>query len=207
MNDPSTTPHVRRRRRNVPRLLDARTTAWPVGLLLLLVSIGAWQADAGDAPRSAAARTAELSPRAFGGLRLEVPRTWVTLERADEHVTWGAAGRDHLVTLSSTEAAADPLLAVVHALARESVQSIPDARVVAGPTVVEPVGGLPRGDAFVVVELELAADGNAPLRVVQAWRRDARAGIDVVATWTSSDGRWPVDPRTSVPRVDSAPAR
>ena len=29
----------------------------------------------------------------------------------------------------------------------------------------------------------------------------SRAGVDVVATWTSADGTWPVSPRESMPRT------
>lgn len=205
-----TMPHRSRDRAAVPRkVLDARTARWPVGLLLLLVAIGTWQADA-DRPREPAGRPAqaELAPRAFGDLRLEVPRSWRTLERAEGHVTWGAADRSHLVTLASTEAAPEPLLAVVRELARETRESLPGGRVVAGPTSVDAGPELRRGDSFVLVELEVDVGGVAgPLHVVQAWRRDARAATDVVATWTSTDGTWPVDPRAALPRVDGAPAR
>lgn len=188
------------------RLMDARTAAWPVGLVLLLVALGTWQADAGAPAPTAQAEAGRLESRAFGSLRLEVPRSWRTLERTDTHVTWGAADRRHLVTLASTEAAPDPLLSVVRELARESLRSIAGAQVVAGPTRLES-DVLRRGDAFVLVELQVDDEAGRPLRVVQAWRRDSRAGIDVVATWTSRDGSWPADPRRIVPRTDSGPAR
>jgi hypothetical protein len=47
-------------------------------------------------------------------------------------------------------------------------------------------------------------DGGNSLDIVQLWRRDSRAQVDVVATWTSADGDWPVSPRSSIPRAEAS---
>jgi hypothetical protein len=172
---------------------------WPLGLLVLLVALGAWRV--GDERGETTAPPPEpVAPRAFGELRLDVPRAWRTLDRTSDHVTWGAADRSHTVTLASTEASTLPLSAVVREVARQSSQSVPGTRVVEGPTLLELGDRAPRDDAAALVRLEVVESGRR-LDVVQVWRRDSRAGVDVVATWASTDGAWPLSPRDALPRA------
>jgi hypothetical protein len=164
---------------------------------VLVVVLAAWRT--GESPRAAEGPPpAPISERAFGQLRLDVPTDWVELERADGRITWGDRSRTHTVTLASAEASSLPLVEVVRALARESERVLPAARVVRAPRAIDVDLPRPREDAVVLVDLEV--DGpHGPLQVVQAWRRDTRSGLDVVATWTSADGSWAVEPRDAVP--------
>lgn len=193
-----TVPTNRRRAR---RARELPLLAWPIGLVLLLIALGAWRAGADErsaAPAAAAAPV--LAARAFGDLRLPIPTRWQTLDRGGERVTWGSSDRRHTVTLASTEASTLPLVAIVGEVARQSSRDLEGTRVVTGPTRIEPAEPIGRDDAVVFVEFEVV-ESSRTLQVVQTWRRDARAGIDIVATWTSSDGSWPADPRRSIPTV------
>jgi hypothetical protein len=184
------------------RRVDPATVAWPIGLVLLLVALGAWRAGSEHDGNDATAAPTDVATRAFDQLRLGVPRGWKTLDRTDGRITWGAADRVHTVTLASTEASSMPLVAIVREVARQSTESVPGSRVMSGPTLVDTGSDLPRGDSLVEVRLAVIDQGRE-LQVVQAWRRDARAGHDIVATWTSGDGAWPVVPRTSIPAWSS----
>jgi hypothetical protein len=44
-----------------------------------------------------------------------------------------------------------------------------------------------------------AAREARALEIAQSWRRDQRAGLDMVATWTSLDGTWPIQPHDGIP--------
>lgn len=177
----------------------ARLASWPLTLALLV----AWREHALPETSGAPAQgraPVKLEARSFGDLRLAVPAGWVTLDRRDGHVTWGEPDRSHTVTLAATEASVLPLPGVVAAVVRESESALPGARADGRAVPVDVPGGAPRGDAAVVARFVVDDDGGQRLHVAQAWRRDARAGIDVVATWTSADGRWPVPPRSGIPR-------
>jgi hypothetical protein len=170
--------------------------------VLLLVALGAWRVGGEQEHREAATEPTDVATRAFEQLRLDVPRRWRTIERTDGRISWGTSDRVHTVTLASTEASATPLVAIVREVARQSTESVPGSRVVSGPTLVDTGRELPRGDSLVEVRLAVVDQGRE-LQVVQAWRRDARAGHDIVATWTSGDGTWPVVPRESIPEWSS----
>ncbi len=190
---------ARRATSEPPRRVDRSLVAWPLGLLVLLVALGVWRAG-GDVQRESTSITSVstvTSVRTVGAASIELPRTWREVERSGDRATWQSPDSRHSVTLAHAEAAPVPLVAVVRAVARESGTSIAGTRVVDGPTIVDPDARLRRGDAVVLLRLRVER-GDESLEVVQAWRRDARAGIDVVATWTSSDGAWPVDPRTTI---------
>lgn len=177
---------------------------WPIGmfvLVLLLASIGAWRGAHGAARGEPVERGPVLEERRFGDLRLTVPSDWRTLDRSGAHVTWGSADRSHTVTLGWTEASVLPLPGVVAAMARESVAQLPGARIVRDPSPIE-LDGAPRQDSAMLVELRVE-DARGVLAIQQAWRRDVRAGLDLVATWTSSDGSWPVSPETSIPHANA----
>jgi hypothetical protein len=179
--------------------VDRGTVALAVVLALAIVAAIAWRVTGGSEHGAVTAgATAPVlgAARTFGDLRLSVPRGWTTLARDGDRITWGAPDRSHVVTLSATEASSLPLMAVVGDVADELAAS--GVEVVDGPTLVDPGEPLPRGDSFVLVRLRTSTD-HGQVDVVQAWRRDSRASADVVATWTSTDGRWPVDPRTAVP--------
>lgn len=198
MHAPLTIDHPTSTSRRRPRRIDPRTAAWPIGLAMLLVAIGAWRIGSSPDAGSASSGQAPVSTRAFDDLRLVVPRGWNTIERADGRITWGAPDRAHTVTLASTEASTLPLVAIVREVARQSTESVPNSRIVSGPTLVDTGGDLPRGDSLVELRLIVIEQGRQ-LQVVQTWRRDSRAGYDIVATWTSSDGAWPITPRHSIP--------
>ena len=190
-------PRSRRRRRAA---FDHRLLAWPVGLALLLAALAVWRSDDGAPMRDVATAESASAVRSFGDLRLRVPSAWVTLQRRRDSVTWGTPTRSHAVTLAATEAAPIPLLIVARDVARQAGETMPGTRIVNGPTQLEDADLASRGDALVVTEFEVEAHAQARrLQVMQTWRRDAHSGHDIVATWTSSDGHWPIDPRSQLP--------
>lgn len=187
----------RRRRRRVGSV-DVATVAWPIGLALLLTIVGIWRVGSHEPAAGADAPPAHtLAPRSFDDLRLPVPRTWTVLDRQRDRITWGDPARTHTVTLAATDAASLPLVSVVRAVAEESRGALPGTRIVEPPRAIDPDERLPRGDSVVLVGFEVD-DAGGPVRIVQAWRRDSRAGRDIVATWTSTDGTWPADPRVAI---------
>jgi hypothetical protein len=185
-----------------PRRTSITTAAWPVGLVLLLVALGTWRVSNetrdGDAPPAPGVPTA---PRSFGDAKLDVPRTWRTLGRSRERITWGAADRSHTVTLASTEASAVALPTIVREVVEQSTDSLPGASVASDPVDIDLGDRAPRGDSAVLVRFVVGDGSHAPIHVVQVWRRDARAGIDLVETWTSADGTWPASPRELLPQA------
>jgi len=198
---PPRTPSTTRRRRPV----DPPTIAWPIGLVLLLVALGAWRV--GDEPRAAADSATEptsVAPRTFGDARLEVPRSWQTLDRSGERVTWGASDRSHTVTLASTEASSVPLPTIAREVVAQSSDSLPEASTAGDPVAIDLQGRAPKGDSAVLVPFEVGDGTHPPIQVVQVWRRDSRAGVDLVATWTSADGTWPASPRELLPRASGS---
>ena len=188
------TPSLDGRRRPLPVL------AWPLVALAVVLALLAWRTDhrpgstSTHAPGDVAAAT-----RSVGELHLRVPASWRQLERVgDERATWGEPDRTHVVTLAATESSGEPLLAIVAQVARDARASMPGVEVVDGPTRIEAPSHVPHGDDVVRLQLRARTDAG-PVDVVQVWRRDARAATDVVATWTSTDGRWPTDPADSIP--------
>ncbi|MCW2956180.1 MAG: hypothetical protein JWO69_1049 [Thermoleophilia bacterium] len=172
-------------------------------LVVLVAGLAVWRFSDADPERTraAAGAAAEATPtmvRRWSDAGITLPRGWVVLDRARDHVTWGSSDRSHTVTLAATEASVLPLPGVVAAVARDAPRSLPGSRVVGAPTQVELDGRTARGDAAFALELEVDSAGAA-LHLLQVWRRDARAERDLVATWTSNDGRWPIDPLRSVP--------
>lgn len=196
---PTTPPRAACRRR-----VDPPTIAWPIGLVLLLVALGTWRV--ADDPHQRTAPPAEetrTAPRSFGSAKLDVPRTWRTLGRSAERITWGAASRSHTVTLASTEASSVALPTIVREVVAQSADSLPGASVASEPVDIDLGDRAPRGDSAVLVRFEVGDGSHPPIHVVQVWRRDARAGIDLVATWTSADGTWPASPRELLPEAAS----
>lgn len=193
---PTTTP----RREPMRRRIDPPTVAWPIGLMLLLVAVGAWRAT-DDRPERPTAEEVRVAPRSFGDAQLDVPRTWRTLDRSAERITWGAANRSHTVTLASTEASSVALPAIVRDVVAQSAESLPGASSASAPIDIDLGDRAPRGDSAVLVRFTVSDGSHEPIHVVQVWRRDARAEIDVVATWTSADGSWPASPRELLPQA------
>lgn len=196
----SITPHRPARRRRA----DPPTVAWPIGLVLLLVALGTWRvADQPQERHATPVEDAQTAPRSFGDARLDVPRSWRTLSRSNERITWGAASRSHTVTLASTEASSVALPTIVREVVAQSTESLPGASVASEPVDIDLGDRAPRGDSAVLVRFEVGDGSHPPIHVVQVWRRDARAGIDLVATWTSADGTWPASPRELLPEATS----
>lgn len=186
------------------RRIDPPTVAWPIGLVLLLVALGTWRV--ADYPRTRTSPPTDgvkVAPRSFGDAKLDVPESWQTLGRSAERITWGTADRAHTVTLTSTEASSVALPTIVREVVAQSTDSLPSARVASDPVDIELGDRAPRGDSAALVTFEVGDGTHAPIHVVQVWRRDARAGIDLVATWTSVDGTWPASPRELLPQATS----
>ena len=186
------------------RRVDPPTIAWPIGLVLLLVALGTWRV--ADEPRERMSPPSEgvsTAPRSFGDAKLEVPRTWRTLGRSAERITWGAADRSHTVTLASTDASSVALPTIVREVVAQSADSLPGASVASDPVDIDLGERAPRGDSAALVTFEVGDGTHPPIHVVQVWRRDARAGVDLVATWTSADGTWPASPRELLPQATS----
>ena len=188
---------LRSRARDVRALL-----AWPAMLTLALLLLAAWRMGSGgdDAPAPRAGEPASTVSRSAGDASIDVPRGWVALDKGRDHVTWGTADRTHTVTLAQTEASVLPLPGVVAAVTAEAAATLPGARVMDGPVAVQLDTRAARGDSAMLSQFVITRDDGASLKVAQMWRRDARAGLDLVATWTSSDGHWPLPPRSAIPR-------
>ncbi len=189
------------RRVDHARSIDPGTVAWPIGLLLLLVALAAWRVGDDDQAPAAAGDPGgvPVAARSFGDARIDVPSSWRTLARADDRITWGSADRAHTVTLASTEASTEPLPVIAREVVRQSSDVLPAGSEASDPVLLDLAGRAPRGDAAVLVRFEVRDGADDPVEVVQVWRRDARAGVDLVATWTSADGTWPASPRERLP--------
>lgn len=186
---------------------DLSLLAWPLGLVLLLALLAAWRVESRvttDAKHGAAQAPQVIVERRAGTARIDLPRDWVSLEHAADHATWGAADRSSTVTVAQVESTAAPLPAVVAAVAADASAVLPGARVAGRPVELDVGYEAPRDDAAMLIRFVVEADGSGPLHVEQVWRRDTRAGVDVVATWTSADGHWPRSPRRSIPRADAS---
>lgn len=193
--------HRRRARRRDPMLL-----VWPFGLLMLLALLALWRSEATPStPVVDAPAPQRTTTRRLGDLRLDVPAGWVTLDRSADHVTWGAPDRAHTVTLAGTQSSLLPLPGVVSAVVRESADALPGARPVGRPRMLELAEAYaPRTDAAMLARFRVHDGDRRPLDVAQVWRRDSRAQRDVVATWTSIDGRWPVPLERGIPRAGAS---
>jgi hypothetical protein len=181
--------------------------AWPFALLALLLTLALLRAFEASGERSHATATPHsptLVERRAGDLRIALPREWVTLEHDDTHVTFGETDRMHTVTLGSTEASSLPLPGVVRAMLEQTTRELPGARAVEEPLAIDPGAHAARGDAAMLARFRVGSEQPGGLELAQVWRRDSRAGLDLVATWTSADGAWPVSPRESIPRADAA---
>ena len=121
------------------------------------------------------------------------------MDRSDGVTTWRTSDGDDSVSVAAVEAAATPLAAIVADVARQARAAGVETKV-AAPRQLPPVRG-PRQDTVMELSLQTRVDGRT-LYVRQVWRRDSRAGHDVVATWTSSDDAWDVDPATTVPTLE-----
>lgn len=188
--------------RHPGRLASGQLLRWPLVAVLLLVVLAAWRV--GSDPERAARPTASAptATRSGGAAEVDVPRDWIALERGPDHATWGVADRSHTVTLASTEASALPLPTVVEELVAQSARQLPGTELLERPRPIDVDGPHAHGDTAMLVRFRAtAADGGRHLVVEQVWRRDTRSGFDVVATWTSADGRWPVSPRDAIPRA------
>lgn len=181
------------------------TAAGAVALILcaLLVSHHREGRPATERPASerhaagTATRRAPSRARTWHDIALTLPVSWGMLEQGDEHASWGTPDRSHTVTVASTAASAAPLSAVVHDIASDASDTLPGARLDGAPRDLA-LQRAPRGDSAVLLPM-VVASGGRQLHVVQVWRRDSRSGQDLVATWSSTDGDWPVDPAREVP--------
>ena len=175
-----------------------RTQALPILAVMLVIAAIGWRVGHSRDARVSPRPTPRTTTHAIGGAVVDAPATWRSLDRTLEHATWGDVDHSHTVTLGSMAQGEGSLAGVVHAIARDASTVAPGAAVVGAPQLLDLSHG-GRGDAAMLLRLEVPTRGSRPLQVAQVWRRDARAQLDVVATWTSSDGRWPVDPARSLP--------
>lgn len=194
---PRPRPVTTRRRLPIPN-------GWPLALLAVALVAALWRVAGPDAqPAGVPGRTGDLVARTHADARVEVPREWVALDRGPDHVTWGEPDRAHTVTLASIESSTLPLPGIVAATVARTTDELPGVRSSTSPRAID-LEDAPRGDGAMLASFRVRGD-DEPLEVVQVWRRDTRAGRDVLATWTSADGRWPVEPRDAIP--SAAPAR
>jgi len=193
-----------------PRQSDAHTgrpsrmrrpgIGWCVPLLLVGALFARHVTSDPTARSGANGHTAEASVvRVWGEQSVRTPAAWVRLAGARGFITWGAADRSHTVTIASTEASVLPLAGVVREVTREASRTLPGARSVGGPTPVRLEGPVPHGDSAILARFDVRGKDRPTLHVVQVWRRDSRGERDLVATWTSLDGKWPVDPARAAP--------
>lgn len=197
MNDPTTTRPQRSR--------TPRRTGWhvPAAALVLVLALAirvllAHESPAPPTESRSPGHTGAAEPE-LGPGRVDVPRGWRVVERTGAVTTWSDHAQAHGVTVASVESSSAPLAAVVAAVAKDARTSAATLRVRA-PREVE-LGSAPRGDSAFVVELEALTSAEATVHVRQIWRRDSRTRRDVVATWTSTDGRWPVELHAGIPEA------
>jgi len=182
-------------------LRSTRTrTALLVALLLITLVAASWRLGHGPGGPHTPRKPDAWAERSVADATLELPREWRPLARERAHATWGDADRSHTVTLAALDVEEAALATIVRDLAASVEQLAPGARLVGAPEAHDVERG-GRGDSAMVLRLEVPAtvDDATPTQVVQVWRRDTRAGRDVVATYTSSDGTWPVDPTERLP--------
>lgn len=198
------TPH--RSTRPVP---SARARRWmtitPPALLVLLAFLVVLRvADGGRDARpddeTSRARASDTAPAAtsYEPATVAVPAGWTRVGRRDGVTTWRDADSGDAVSVAAVEAAAAPLAAIVADVARRAATA--PATTVRTPRQIAARDANPR-DVVMVLDLQTRVEGRE-LYVRQVWKRDRRAGRDVVATWTSSDQTWAVDPETTVPALD-----
>lgn len=139
--------------------------------------------------------------RRIGDARVRIPSDWQPLAAIDGTETWGSRDHAHTVTVGTTESSILPVAGVVATVVREATTQSGDTHADGAPEALE-LHDAPAGDSAMLVRFRVDdAPGDEALRVTQVWRRDARAGLDVVATWTSRDGTWPVRPAAEVPQL------
>ena len=179
-----------------------RTLAPPLLLLVLATIVVGRQlfSDDGDsqAPRAHAHDTRTPTAR-FEPAAVTLPARWRITDRSDGVTTWRDPQSDDAVSVAAVESAAAPLASIVAEVARQARTAGPQTQVEAPRQLPSASGS--RRDVVLALELRTNVEGRE-LHVRQIWRRDARAGRDVVATWTSSDDAWSVDPSTTVPTLD-----
>lgn len=193
------------RRSDEPTPRHVLATAWPLlllALLLVLVLLRVAGRDDGAGEERGEASGQRLVERRAGDVRIDLPRQWVTLERGASYVTFGEPDRMHTVTIGSTEASALALPGVVRAMLERTTDQLPGARPVEAPRSIDLGQRAARGDSAMLARFRVGSGGSGSLEITQVWRRDSRAGLDLVATWTSADGTWPVSPRDAMPSAD-----
>ncbi|MCW2950061.1 MAG: hypothetical protein JWN41_1074 [Thermoleophilia bacterium] len=167
-----------------------------VAAALLLVAI-VWRHTRADTSSDGRGKQ-RFASHAVGGARIELPARWRTISRAKEHATWGDAAGAHAVTLGSTESGEGSLAQIARQLVNSVAEIAHGARVVGEPELLDlPHGG--RSDAAMLIRFEVPTSASTRTRLIQVWSREQRSRQDVVATWTSTDGHWPVDPTRHLP--------
>lgn len=152
-------------------------------------------ADSQRNTRAAAATLPRSELAAVGGATLRLPADWRRLAGGEGFEVWGEAGRRHTVTLGTVPAAPQELALVVAQAAAGMRRQFPGQQ---APTLLTLSG---RDRDVQGIALDVESRGHRPVYVRQMWLRDRRARVDAIATWTSADGRWPVDPTTHLPAV------
>jgi len=189
--------HARHRTSTLPR------TGWlPLLLLLAVGVVVAWRLGSGseeDIASNDGASRPPLVARTGGGVRVSMPAGWTRLDHAGATATWGSDDRLHTVTVASVEASVLPLPGVVAAVVRDTRRDLPGVELEGRPVPVALPPTEHAGDAAMLARFTVPADDGGTIHVAQVWRRDTRAHRDVIATWTSSDGRWPAPPRATIP--------
>ena len=136
-----------------------------------------------DTPPRASGRTTPTATAHWRSMQVAIPRNWSELRRTPQYAAWTDASRMHTVTLGNAPIADGDLSTILDGAARALELHLPKARV----SSVRATGS--RGE----IRLTTHAQGHM-LYITQSWHRDARAGYDQIATWTSADGTWPIPP-------------
>ena len=212
-NDTRRSAHSPPRAFEPRRRVSARHAA-NVGIVTLLALLVIWRlTSAGTEARergatsnrpATAAAAANVGAHHWNGIQVMAPRSWRSLARGRDFATWGTAGRSHTVTLAATEASVLPLAGIVRGVAREAATALPGAAANGEPRAVPLPEDAGRADTAMRADFRIQDAAGRTLYIAQVWRRDVRAGHDLVATWTSIDGRWPVNPSKYPPTPGAA---
>lgn len=155
-------------------------------------------------PSSAAAvepASAKLVDRRQNNAVLQIPSDWQEVEKTEESTAWSNPEGTHTVTLVSTESGADDLRTVAELIRTESEQTLEGEHEVGKVRSIR-ADEDNRFNEAVMLPLWVKQEGER-MDVAQVWVRDQRASYDAIATWTSTTGKWVLDPEKHLPRIDA----
>lgn len=154
-----------------------------------------------SSPATPAAPKQASEPAALFKANIQLPSSWKVIERNGVVTTWGSSETDDRVSVAAVEASATPLPSIVSGVRKQAILTDKRAEVTPLKELSIPRDVYPKNTAF---EFAINAIGpqKQPVYIRQVWHRDIRSNMDIVATWTSADNSWLINPSTTLPSVD-----